>query len=291
MSEVYRLYKNKKAFVAIIVIVIFILNIESVINGTIDALNICATAIIPSLFIFMVAADMIVTTLFSDKGISFPPKFTAYILGSLCGFPVGASVCENMCKNKALSKRDAARIIPFCNNTSPSFLLGAIGTVMFGDKRYGIILFIAQTVASAFPLLFIKTQKSCIIHVKNNVSVLEAFVSAIEKAVMGVLKVCANVCIFSVIITLLKKLSLDFLSVFLEISNGTTYCAEIFSAHPIYGFALCGFCCGFSGFCVHMQIKSMLKYVEISMPNLLFSKLLQGLFCGLLSAIGYYLFI
>ena len=64
------------------------------------------------------------------------PKLSVFLLGALCGFPVGAVVCERMCESGALAKRDAARLLPFVNGASPAFLFGAAGS-LFGDWRIG----------------------------------------------------------------------------------------------------------------------------------------------------------
>lgn len=291
MSGVRWLNKNKKLIFTVILVIVLVLNIESVTKEIINALNVCATAIIPSLFVFMVFSDMIVSMLLSEETTSVSPKFIAFFIGTLCGFPVGATVCEHMCKSDMLSKKDAEKIIPFCNNASPAFLLGAVGTAMLGDKRLGTILFFSQLFSSALPLLFVKIKRQNTSYMQSTVSIQQIFFSAIEKSVSGILKVCATVCVFSAILALLKEISLDFLAVLLEISNGAAFCAALYKSSPVAAFALCGFCCGFSGLCVHMQIKSMLKYAEIGMNRLFFCKFLQGIICCLFSLAGYYLFI
>lgn len=281
--------KNKKLVLTVLLVIAMVLNIESVSKDISMALNVCATVIVPSLFVFMVFSDMIVTMLLSEETIRFSPKTIAFFMGTFCGFPIGATVCENMCKNNLISKDDAAKIIPFCNNASPAFLLGAVGASMLGDKRLGVVLFISQTLSSALPIMFIKIKNDKSILKNNPACVQEAFLSAIEKSVAGILKVCALICVFSAILALLKQISLSFLAIPLEISNGAAYCAEMYKGNPSIAFALCGFCCGFSGLCVHMQIKSMLKTVEISMSRLFFCELLQGVVCSMFSLAGYYL--
>lgn len=294
MSEVCLLLsriKIKPFAVMLILTFICIINIENVINGVKNALNICAVSIIPSLFVFMVLSDVTVTLLMDDDTVSLSPKITAFVIGSLCGFPIGASVCDRLCKSNAISKQDAAKIIPFCNNASPAFVIGAIGVSMLKSKHIGLILYFSQILASLLPILFIKVKTCDSEKTKNDVSISDAFFSAIEKSIFGIFKVCAVICIFSVVISLLDTVSLSYLSIFLEINNGAAFSVSLFNNFPSLTILLCGFCCGFSGICVHMQITSSLKSVKVKYVHLLLCKLLQGILCSLFSFAGYYLFI
>ncbi|MBQ8836994.1 MAG: hypothetical protein IJ002_05770 [Clostridia bacterium] len=293
MSEVNALpcrIKIKPFVMPIVLMVICILNIESVISGVKHALNVCAVSIIPSLFVFMVLSDITVTLLTEDDTVALPPKITAFVIGSLCGFPIGASICEKLYIHNEIGKDDAAKIIPFCNNASPAFVIGAIGVSMLNNKQLGLLLYFSQILASLLPLLFIKVKAWDGKKAKSNHSISEIFFSSIEKSILSILKVCAVICIFSVVIALLKSVSLEYLSVFLEISNGTAFCASLANKTPTLAIALCGFCCGFSGICVHLQIFSSLKSVKVKYYKLLFCKVLQGFLSSIFTLIGYYLF-
>lgn len=293
MSEVILLLhrlKFKPFLLPLVFTVICILNIECVIEGMKKALNICAVSIIPSLFIFMVLSDITVALLMDDDTFRVPPKVTAFLIGALCGFPIGAAVCDKLCGSNAIRKEDAVKIIPFCNNASPAFVIGAIGVSMLKSRELGLLLYFSQLLASFLPMLFIKVEKAERNKSKNNSSISEAFFTAVEKSIFSILKICAIICIFSVVIALLNTVSLEYLSIFLEISNGAVFCTSLLNMHPILAIALCGFCCGFSGLCVHMQIISAIKSAKVKYAYLFICKLLQGICCSLFSAMGYYLF-
>ena len=292
MSEVQPLTKRiKRTFVLpLIMTAICILNIENVIKGMRQALDICTISIIPSLFVFMVLSDLTVTLLLDEDTINIPLKFTVFVIGSICGFPIGATICDKLCYKNILSKKDAAKIIPFCNNASPAFVIGAIGVSILGSSKLGFLLYISQILSALIPMLFIKTRFLNYKFSAKKSSVTDTFFSAIEKAIFGILKTCAIICIFTVIVQLLKKYSMPYASVLLEISNGINFCISLKETNPLLAFAMCGFCCGFSGLCVHMQIKSMLKHIDIEMSYLFMCKLMQGILSFIFSLFGYYLF-
>lgn len=268
--------------------------IETVVCGIKRALSICALSIIPSLFLFMILSDIIVSLLLYDNTSALNPKVLLFCIGALCGFPIGAALCERLCKNGIISSEDAAKIVPLCNNTSPAFVIGAIGVSMLGNKQLGLLIYLSQLAASLILLIPIKINKRSENRIFENGTMSEMFFSAVEKAVGGILKVCALICIFTVAVSLLgiyvNGTSLALLSAIIEIGSGSSYSTALFNNSPLVSVALCGFACGWSGICVHMQILSALKVVKVKYSSIILSKSAQGLLCALFSAVGYYLF-
>ena len=207
--------------------------------------------------------------------------------------------CRRRIMRKAMPKRrhqlnDAAKIVPLCNNTSPAFVIGAIGVSMLNSKPLGLLIYISQLIASLILLIPIKTENRSSCRITENRTMTEIFFSAIEKSIAGILKVCALICIFTVAVSLLDiyidGTLLAFVSAVIEIGSGSSYSTAIFNYSPFISVALCGFACGWSGICVHMQMLSALKAVKGRYSSIIISKALQGGICALLSIIGYYLF-
>ena len=239
----------------------------------------------------MVFSYVLVTVLSEEKNINLSPKLLIYALGSFCGFPIGASVCKTFCDNKTISQKDAALIIPYCNNASFSFVVGAVGLSFFDSRQLGYILYISQLITSLVPICLIRINYNSVSNCTESSSFFEVFLKSIEKSVKSILNICGLICIFSALLEILKSCNLNFLSVFLEISNGVTYCAAFKDTHPCLSFVICGFCCGFSGICVLLQIKSTFKYNELNFFSLIAHKIFQGVFTALLSFAGYKFFV
>lgn len=102
-------------------------------------------SLIPSLFPSLVLSRLAVSFLPS------PGRRTALILppllGSLCGFPLGAQLCVNLYRRGALSKKDAEDLLFCSNNAGGIFLVSVCGVGLFGQARIGYFLLAAQSVA------------------------------------------------------------------------------------------------------------------------------------------------
>ena len=258
-------------------------HISTVIIGIQNALVLCARTIIPSLFIFLILSDCIATLLLSNREI--PPKWTVFLLGNLCGFPAGAVACARYTEAETWETKNLSYLLAFSNNASPAFLLGAIGNALFSDARIGILLFISQTTVSFIgTVLTPVTVKVGIPRCNTDFS----FFGVLEKTIHSILRICALICLFSAILAICRvyvsPLWYSILASVLEIGNGTFAASTL----PIpYAIALCGFACGWSGICVHLQIFSLLKSMKVNKIHFVFCKLLQGICTAILSFGGY----
>lgn len=270
---------------------ILLLRIETVSEAVANALKICAGSIVPSLFVFLVMSEILVVSLLSEKSRAISPKWTAFILGSVCGFPVGAAVCERFYQKGELSNSDVAKIVPFCNNTSPAYVIGAIGASMLGDKRLGILLFSAEIISGILLVLPVKCKG------KNNgmsipdFSLNKVFFKAIEKTTASVLKICAIICFFSAVLSVINQYMgrkiFIISSIILELSNGAANLSAFYAENSTFTVAVLGFLCGWSGVCVHFQIISVLKSVKVKYFGIAKGKAIQGVLTSLVATVGY----
>ena len=51
-------------------------------------------------------------------------------------------------ENGQCSKTEAERLLAFCNNSGPAFILGVVGTGIFASSRAGLLLYLAHIAAS-----------------------------------------------------------------------------------------------------------------------------------------------
>lgn len=274
---------------AVLLLLLLLFHIPAVVDGVRGALIVCAVSIIPSLFVFMVAADLTVALTAQDLRF-FSPKYAVFLLGALCGFPVGALVCERLAKAGVLTEKDAARLLPVTNNASPAFVVGAVGG-MLGDRKFGVLLFLSQIAASLLFLLPMQIRRRSSKADASPISVSSAFFGAVENAVHGVLRISGLICLFSALLAVLEQYipSQTVFAAFaalLEIGSGTARCAALFPKMPIASVVLCAFACGWSGICVHMQIFSVLKSIKVNKTRFFFFKLAQGLLTAVFAGFG-----
>ena len=117
-----------------------------------EALSLCARSVIPSLFPFLVISSLLLAMGFGDltasvlSGLMEPlfriggPGSAALVLGLLGGYPIGAKTAGELYQSHALSRQEAERLLTFCNNCSPVFLISVLGSGIFGSVRAGVWL-------------------------------------------------------------------------------------------------------------------------------------------------------
>ena len=125
-----------------------------------DGLKLCGNVIIPSLFPFFVLSSLVVELGMSRylgrllEGVMAPlfrvggACSSALALGFVGGYPVGARTAIALYENGQCSKTEAERLLAFCNNSGPAFILGVVGTGIFASSRAGLLLYLAHIAAS-----------------------------------------------------------------------------------------------------------------------------------------------
>ncbi len=106
-------------------------------EGAEGAVMLCIRVIIPSLFPFFVCSALLVETGAAKRlgrwlSFAMRPLFNvpgsagvAFVLGALSGYPVGAKCGVDLYERNLCTKAEAQRIICFCNNSGPLFIIGS----------------------------------------------------------------------------------------------------------------------------------------------------------------------
>lgn len=265
-----------------------------------EALSLCARSVIPSLFPFLVISSLLLAMGFGDltasvlSGLMEPlfriggPSSAALVLGLLGGYPIGAKTAGELYQSHALSRQEAERLLTFCNNCSPVFLISVLGSGIFGSVRAGVwLLLIHVGSALLVGLLFRGTSSACSQDMSRSctfqaISPVQAFVSAVDGALRSVLSVCAFVTFFYVLSRPLSSLG----SPAGALLVGMT---ELFSLTPLltpdrFGFILAAGAAGWGGLSVLCQTAAALEGSGLRLRYYLAGKALQGLFSALLAA-------
>ena len=275
----------------------------------------CINILVPSLFPFMALSTLIVISGFAERigrwfhrtvSVLFylPGCAGAAILMSLIGgYPVGAKGIAGLWKQGALTDEQAARMLCFCVNSGPAFVLTAVGCGMLGSIKSGLLLLTALIIP---PILFgiitgifaRKRQASCKTKTPERKEPLispkqqgiPAIVSATEDASRAMLAMCAFVILFNALNFLLHASGIAEVltkglsacgfsaatasalpSVLLEVVGGCTECAVTGVGLPVIAFAL-----GWGGFCIHFQIFSIVGRLPFPKWRFFFFRFLHG---------------
>lgn len=226
-----------KKFLFPALILIFILTLilfsESNLQAVKDGLFLWTNSIIPSLFPFFIATELLLSTNFISVlgNILNPimrPLFNvpgqgsfAFIMGFISGYPTGAKIVTNLRENKICSRIEAERLLTFTNNSGPLFILGFVGISIFLNSEIGYLLLFTH-ILSAITIGFIfrfwkkdieiKTQT--ILPIKSNINTNNfgiILTESIKKSILAIVNIGGFVVLFSVIISIFKNCKIIYL--------------------------------------------------------------------------------
>lgn len=200
-------------------------NIEAAKNG----LSLWVNSVLPTLFPFFIAAELLSKTNFINILGKLLNKFMrpifnlpgesaiAVILGNISGYPIGTKTACNLKKNNICTKEEAERLISFTNNSGPLFIIGSVGITMFGSPKIGYILYISHFISSILVgILFRNWKNGKVLYRKEHkfikkdsktlkLSTLGEFLgNAITNSISSVLFIGGFVVLFSVILSILN---------------------------------------------------------------------------------------
>ncbi len=284
-----------------------------------QGLALCGQIIIPALFPFFILSALVI-----DLGLSHPigrslerlmsPLFrlngncaTALVLGFVGGYPVGAKTALSLYESGQCSQTEAKRMLAFCNNAGPAFLIGVVGTGLFGSGRMAFLFYLSHILACLTVGILFRFYKPhhrpspstpIPLHTK---SFLPAFLSAVSGSIQSTLSICGFILCFSVVISLLKTtgllsflgnalallpcftpdLATSFLIGLVELSSGVTSVPSHFPLSTQV--ALLSFFLGWAGLSVHCQVLALGEGAGLSMKTYFVGNFAQGIFSAVYS--------
>lgn len=287
-----------------------------------SGLQLCARVIIPSLLPFFVLSNLL-STLGLAKALSrllspFMQKLfqvsgagaAAFLIGLTGGYPLGAATAAELYRRGELSESEIKRLLCFCNNTGPAFIIGAAGSGIFGSAAIGALLYAAHILAAVITGLLFSRRRTAPVSGKHatlsrpveDFSV--AFPDAVSAAVRSTVTICGYVVFFSVVTGVLDALGVFSATAGVLAQHGTLSLSQaralltgilelgsgigaMFGQTPTAGsLSLCAFILGWGGLSVQFQTRAVLSGTPLAGAPLLSSKLLHGV----LSAALAYLF-
>lgn len=273
-----------------------------------SALSLCGGVIIPSVFPFMIISDLLYSYLnFSSLkviGDAFERVFKInraglypFVLGALCGFPLGVKCAAELYRENMLSRDEAERIIGFCNNTGPAFLVSGIGLGLRGSVSEGVLLYTAMSLSAIAVGFLFGIGGSYTNGVRRDIGRKSfSLTASIKNAGIGTLNVCSYLTFFACIVGLMRNVlgeNLVYLSAlpFLEVGSAASILSKTKLLEDIHSLTLTAFAIGFSGLSVHLQALSFISDTDIRVRKYFLMKLTQGILSALLVFLGARIFL
>ena len=250
-----------------ILMVLIIFDPKAAINSVTSSIHTCITSVIPGMFPLLFIGIALSSDLqnirlpYLGKILRIPGHISGLFLVSLfCGYPTGGKLIYNAVKKGSLDKETGKRMMVFCNNASPAFIIGVLG-VVFSNIWIAISLWLIQIATSLIiGVLFPQT------YAKTNVTIPTAKINsgnALLEAIKAMSIICGWIIIFSVALSYLdgwthniqSDVSIVLLKGALEITNGILMLPNI--RNLALRFILSSTLLSFSGICIFLQTYSV----------------------------------
>lgn len=270
--------------------------------GAGNGVSYCLNILVPSLYPFMVLSVFVVRSGlsektgrllegFTQKALRLPGCTTAAVLMSVIGgFPTGARAVAALYEQGDVTEEQAGRMLLFCVNAGPPFVITAVGVGFLKDPRAGILLLTAQFIA--FLLLAVlsgmgKSRGSVPIRKKilSPPDAAQALILSAADASASVLSMCFFVILFASLMNLLRLFVREphvscAVSALLEVTGGCSDLARMGAPLWVVAFAI-----GWGGICVHFQVFAFTAGIRYSRARFLLFRFLQGLFAAVAAEI------
>ncbi len=206
------------AAAAIAAAIFLIANPAAVQTAVGTAVNDCLEVIIPSLFAFTVLAIFLQKSgLYRTalRFLTFPLSkllrmdeelCAVFLLGNIGGYPVGAKLLSELVNCGRLSDKDAGRMIKCCFASGPAFVVGLVGSRVFGSVTAGLALFGACFCASLVMAAAVRVRGEIkLLPAENKPHITaELFINSVTDGARVMFTVCVMITAFSVIAAALR---------------------------------------------------------------------------------------
>jgi len=153
---------NRMFFLGIVLILTFfmIINPRETVTSAGKGFELWYSVIVPALLPFFIAADLLISLGFARfLGVILEPVMRPLFklpgcsslvvaIGFTSGFPIGAILSRRLYDDKMIEGSEAERLVSFTNNSSPLFILGAVGVGMFNSPMLGCLLAVSHYLAN-----------------------------------------------------------------------------------------------------------------------------------------------
>ena len=277
-----------------LIIILFIINIDIVIDSCKTSLVLFINKVFVCVFPFVILSDIL---LYYDYHIFLQRVFGKYIsklfnidpsvsiifiLSIFTASPTNSIYIKDMLDNKQIDTYTAQRILSFTYFSSIPFVIGTIGITLFKSFKIGLILYILMLIHNVMIGILLRNDntsynpnKMAIIKDKNIFVVLK---KSILKAIESSLIILGNLIIFTIVTNIILKyinlsdITTSILCGLLEITNGIVKVSNL-NINIIYKVLLTSFLLNFSSLSILFQSFSILNNYNINIKKILMIRL------------------
>lgn len=186
---------------AAILAFVFLLRAPRTVSDSVrEGLLFCAQTVIPSLFVYMVPANM-----FSGAPALFPGSALPYALiltGVLCGSPSGADSVVRLLESGSINKKQAECLLAVSGNASAPFIISFAGAAVMGSAEAGAIILALKLAVSVLSWIVVSRlrlskseRKFCIRATISGCGITES----LKRSVRAIADICGCIVFFAAV--------------------------------------------------------------------------------------------
>jgi len=131
-----------------------------VLNAARDGLVLWFNSVLPALLPFVVAVNLLTALGFVRLMSVWLKPFMAVVFklpgaggfalitGLISGYPMGAKTIADLWRAGEITTKEAQRLLAFCNNAGPLFIVGVVGVGLLGNSTAGYVLWAGHVAAA-----------------------------------------------------------------------------------------------------------------------------------------------
>ena len=283
-------YDIGKAIAAALAMALLIIDNRFAITTVAEGVQMCIQSVVPALFPFLVLASMLSSSLHGlPKPLLrlfrvSPAGGSVLITGLLGGYPIGAKALSDAYTQGRISRAEAQRLLPICNQCGPAFLFG-MTSLLFRQPHIGFALWAIQLLSVLLTAWLIPPCGDTGGNFSESHSL--TFPQALNQAIKAMASICGWIILFRLLIGCLQRWFLWLMPLpyrialcgFLELTNGFTALQSLSDKN--LQFLIAAILVSFGGLCVTMQTLSVL-HRDLSSRLYFPGKVLQTCLCILL---------
>lgn len=294
--------KTIKPIFLTLTLIIFLFNLDIVINSTLSASYLFITKVFVSIFPFIILSDIlfyfnydlflkkifgnIISKLFNvSKSTSI-----IYVLSILTSHPTNSVYIKEMLDRKEIDENDINKILLTTYFPSIAFVIGTIGIGIYHSIKTGIFLYLTILIKNILIGIFLRGKnlsKEIQSIKKNNITLQETISNSIIKGINISYTILGNIIIFTIIVNLLNNYLninstiLSLMSGMLEMTSGIFMISNL-NINLSQKILLTSFILNFSGLSIIFQTTSILNKYKINIKKILIIKLIFSVIAILL---------
>ncbi len=205
---------------AIVVLLLLLWEPAAVLAAMERSLQLCARTIIPALFPYLVASELLVSSGAGERlarlfyrplhaifGVSHCGA-VVYVMGLLCGFPIAARSAATYAACGKITREEETHLLTFCNVPSAAFVINAVGVSLYKSAAFGRLLWGLSVLAAAAVGVMLRPygkkreaeQQAVVSPVTSDATIRSTLSSATIRAAGALIAVVATVLFFGALL-------------------------------------------------------------------------------------------